>query len=224
MTDPINQPRTATERTLATRPDLAPSTFGERGIILRSFEELTEFGRQVAASGLAPKDFQGKPLACSIAIQMGLEIGLSPMQALQSVAVINGRPGIFGDAALALVRASGLLESYTQEVMGEGDSMKAIVSCVRGGEKYTSIFTVADAKRAGLWDAREKVSRYKDGKQYEARNDAPWFRYPGRMMMFRARGFLLRDVFPDVLKGFKTTEELEDYGPEKNHRRDGRRQ
>lgn len=211
MTD-INTPKTS-QTALAVRTE--PAAMGERGIIIRNWTELQEIGREAAASGLVPKDFIGKPAACAIAMQMGLEIGLHPMQSLQSIAVINGRPGIFGDAALALVRASGLCSSYTQEILGEGDSLKAICTTVRQGEKYTQTFGVADAKRAGLWDEREKVMRWKDGKQYEAKNDAPWHRYPGRMLMFRARGYLLRDAYPDVLKGMRTIEELEDMPPEK---------
>jgi hypothetical protein len=55
-------------------------------------------------------------------------------------------------------------------------------------------FTVADAKKAGLW-----------GKT------GPWTQYPKRMLQMRARGFALRDAFPDVLKGLVTAEEAQDY-------------
>ncbi len=39
----------------------------------------------------------------------------------------------------------------------------------------------------------------------------PWTQYPERMLKLRARGFTLRDAFPDVLKGIKAREEVEDY-------------
>jgi hypothetical protein len=58
-------------------------------------------------------------------------------------------------------------------------------------------FSVEDAKRAGLW-----------GKQ------GPWSAYPKRMMQMRARGFALRDAFPDVLKGLISAEEAQDYPDE----------
>jgi hypothetical protein len=169
-----------------------------KGVSLESFEQLWRFATCIAKSPFAPKGME-TPEAIVPAIQLGLEIGLSPMAALQNVAVINGRPGIYGDAALALVRASGLCESYTQKTEGAGDTLAAVVTSQREGhEPLTHRFSVADAKKAGLW-----------GKS------GPWSQYPERMLLFRARGFNLRDNFGDVLKGLRTTEELSDIPAEK---------
>lgn len=154
--------------------------------------EMLAFAELVVQSGFAPKGLDNKE-AVAIAMQHGNELGLLPLQSLQSIGVINGRPGIYGDAALALVRASGLMESYTQKVEGEGDERKAVVTSRRGGCEIISEFSVSDAKKAGLW-----------GKQ------GPWSQYPDRMLQFRARGFNLRDNFGDVLKGMATVEELND--------------
>jgi hypothetical protein len=169
-----------------------------KGVSLESFEQLWRFATCIAKSPFAPKGME-TPEAIVPAIQLGLEIGLSPMAALQNVAVINGRPGIYGDAALALVRASGLCEAYTQKTEGAGDTLAAVVTSKREGhEPLTHRFSVADAKKAGLW-----------GKS------GPWSQYPERMLLFRARGFNLRDNFGDVLKGLRTTEELSDIPAEK---------
>ena len=169
-----------------------------KGVSLESFEQLWRFAQCIAKSPFAPKGME-TPEAIVPAIQLGLEIGLSPMAALQNVAVINGRPGIYGDAALALVRASGLCESYTQKTEGAGDTLAAVVTSKREGhEPLTHRFSVADAKKAGLW-----------GKS------GPWSQYAERMLLFRARGFNLRDNFGDVLKGLRTTEELSDIPAEK---------
>lgn len=172
-------------------------TTGKRGILIQSMNDLARFAKMVHDSGLAPKGFSS-PQSVAVAVQMGLEVGLSPMQALQSIAVINGRPGLLGDAALALVRASGLLLSIEERIEGEGegDQRRAVCASHRRGspKPRTTTFSVADAKRAKLW-----------GKA------GPWTDYPDRMLTFRARGFNLRDEFGDVLKGIKTVEELLDY-------------
>jgi len=173
----------------------APLPIGAKGIELESFEALWRFAQCVAASPFAPRGME-KAEAIVPAIQLGLELGLTPMSALQNVAVINGRPGIYGDAALALVRASGRCESYSQKIEGEGDNRAATVISKRDDqeEAITSVFSVTDAKKAGLW-----------GKQ------GPWSQYPDRMLLFRARGFNLRDNFGDILKGLQTLEEITDY-------------
>jgi hypothetical protein len=170
---------------------------GSRGIELRSIEELYRFAKFVAASPFAPRGFQS-PEAIVVAIQYGYELGLTPMQSLQNVAVINGKPSIYGDAMLAVVRASGLLEYITERFEGAGGMRKAVCVVKRVGaplERVTE-FGVLDAQRAGLW-----------GKP------GPWQQYPDRMMMFRARGFALRDEFGDVLKGLVSVEEAADYPP-----------
>ena len=166
------------------------------GLALATFADAMEFGETVANSEFAPKDFKGKPASCMLAIQAGAEIGLAPLQALQSIAVVNGRPAVFGDAALAVVKASPVCEYVIEAVDGDGEQMVATCTAQRRGYPQPTVvkFSVADAKKAGLW-----------GKQ------GPWTQYPKRMLQMRARGFALRDAFPDVLKGLVTAEEAQDY-------------
>lgn len=173
----------------------SPIGFGAQGVQLASLEEAYRFANAICASGFAPKGME-KPEAVLVAIQLGAEIGLTPMAALQNTAVINGRPAIYGDAALALVRSSGLLESYKEEEIGEAgsDGHGYRVTAIRkGNQAAVETFTVADAKRAKLW-----------GKA------GPWSDYPKRMLRFRARGYVLRDLFGDILKGLRTVEEARD--------------
>jgi hypothetical protein len=172
------------------------STQRAGGLALATFDDAYRFAKMVAASDFAPKDFKGKPESCLLAIQHGSEVGLSPMQSLQSIACINGRPSVWGDAALALVMGSPVCEHVSEGIDGEGEQMAAIcVAKRRGYEKATVVrFSVSDAKKAGLW-----------GKS------GPWTQYPKRMLQLRARGFALRDAFPDVLKGLVTAEEAQDY-------------
>lgn len=167
-----------------------------RGLALQTMADAMKFGEMVAASEFAPKDFRGKPASCVLAIQAGSEIGLAPLQALQSIAVVNGRPAVFGDAALAVAKASPVCEYVTEKIEGDGEQMVATCTAKRRGYPEATVvrFTVADAKKAGLW-----------GKA------GPWSQYPRRMLQMRARGFALRDAFPDVLKGLVTAEEAQDY-------------
>jgi hypothetical protein len=146
-----------------------------------------------------------KPQALFVAIQMGLELGLSPMAAVQNVAVVNGRPTLWGDAQLAVCRGTGELEIFEEWYESGGqksarnpveykDDTAAVCRVKRaGGQVIEQAFSVADAKRANLW-----------GKQ------GPWTQYPFRMLRNRARSFALRDGFGDALRGFRSTEEAMD--------------
>jgi hypothetical protein len=176
--------------------ELSTNTTPARGLALASFDDAFRFATMVAKSDFAPKDFKGKPESCLLAIQHGSEIGLSPMQSLQNIACINGRPAIWGDAALAVAMASPVCEYVTEKIDGDGESMVATCEAKRRGYEKPTVarFSVADAKKAGLW-----------GKS------GPWSQYSRRMLQLRARGFALRDAFPDVLKGLVTAEEAGDY-------------
>lgn len=176
--------------------EISTNTTPARGLALQTFDDAWRFWQMVAKTDFAPKDFKNKPESCMLAGQHGAELGLGPMQSLQCIAVINGRPTIWGDAALALVQSSPVCEFVSEAVEGDGEQMVAICIAKRRGYPAPSSikFSVADAKRAGLW-----------GKS------GPWSQYPKRMLQLRARGFALRDAFPDVLKGLVTAEEVQDY-------------
>jgi len=175
------------------------TTSQPRGLALQTISEAMTFGKMLAGSSFVPKDFRGKPEDCVLAVQHGAELGLGPMQSVQSIAVINGRPSIWGDAAIALVKGSAVCEYISERIEGEGDSMTAICEAKRRTDPTATVstFSVADAKKAGLW-----------GKA------GPWQQYPKRMLQLRARGFALRDAFPDILRGLVTAEEAQDYATE----------
>jgi hypothetical protein len=161
-----------------------------------TLDEAMRFSDMLAKSQMVPKAYQGKPEDVLVAVQWGRELGLAPLQALQNIACINGKPSVYGDAAMALVQASSVCENIEEYFEAEG-SPNPVAVCVahrRGRTPVTVKFSVEDAKRAGLW-----------GKT------GPWQAYPKRMMQMRARGFALRDAFPDVLKGLITVEEAQDY-------------
>ena len=161
----------------------------------QSLTEAMQFADILAKSTIVPKEFLGNPGNILVAIQWGLELGLQPLQAMQNIAVINGRPALWGDAVIALVRGSPLCE-YVYE---SDDGHKATCRVKRRGEDEQSrTFDMDDAKTAGL-----------AGKQ------GPWTQHPKRMRQMRARAFALRDVFPDVLRGMPVAEELMDIPKER---------
>ena len=174
---------------------------GDRGIKLASMEDAYRFAQYVVASRLAPKNLD-TPEKILIAIQTGMEAGLTPMHSLQAVVVINGLPSWKGDGALSIVKASGEMKGKTLKKIYSGSPMTdgwtcTVLSHRVGADDPTSHnFSVADAKRAGLWATS---------------GQSAWAKYPERMLYYRALGFHLRDVYPDVLNGLAITEEVQDY-------------
>jgi hypothetical protein len=171
---------------------------GSVSLAPQSWGEAMQFSEMMAKSDMVPAAFKGKPANIMVCVQWGAELGLGPLQALQNIAVINGRPTLWGDAALALVRGHPACMGVSEGVEGDGDARHGWCEVARKGERaQRRTFSVADAKKAGLY-----------GKA------GPWQQYPDRMMQLRARGFAIRDVFPDALRGVITAEEARDMPPE----------
>lgn len=156
-----------------------------------NLNEAMKFAGMISNSALAPKDFKGKPEDTLVAMMMGNEIGLNPMQAIQNIAVINGRPSIWGDAMLALVQANKNFKSIEETFDDSAMTAKCVVTR-KGGKPHVVTYSQEDAVQAGLW----------------GRN--VWKNYPKRMLAMRARGFALRNQFADALLGLITAEEARD--------------
>jgi hypothetical protein len=167
--------------------ELAPAqqqvAYGQRGVQLANMGELFRFAQAVVQSGMVPRGVD-TPQKVMVAIQAGAELGMGPMQALQSYAVIGNRPALMVEPALALVMASGLLEQRSVRFDGEGPTRSCTVQLVRRGGLATEwTYSIEDAKRAGLLS--------KD----------TWRQHQDRMLYNRSMGYCLHDIFPDILRG-----------------------
>lgn len=171
---------------------------GNKGVQLQTINDMYRMADMVQQSGMAPSTLDTPQKIC-VALQYGAEVGLSPMTSLNSICVVSGKPTLYGDAALAQVKQSGLSEYVKEYIEGEGDNMTAVCESLRKGEKepVKTRFSVEDAKQAKLW--MKKSYRGKD---------TPWVTHPKRMLKYKARAFNLRDNFPDVLMGLHITEEM----------------
>jgi hypothetical protein len=165
-----------------------------------SLDVLIKFSDMIAKSGMVPKDYINKPDAVATAIIMGHEVGLKPLQAVQNIAVINGRPNVWGDAALSLVMTHPDFE-YIKEWDFETIDKAKKATCEikrKGQDAVIRSFSYADATTAFL-----------------DRKDGPWKLYKPRQCQMRARSFAMRDSFPDALKGISIAEESRDMPEER---------
>jgi hypothetical protein len=85
-----------------------------------TLDEAMRFSEMLSKSQMVPKAYQGKPEDVLVAVQWGKELGLAPLQALQNIACINGKPSVYGDAAMALVQASSCLRGDRGVLRGGG--------------------------------------------------------------------------------------------------------
>jgi hypothetical protein len=159
----------------------------------RTFEQALTLSDYMANSEMVPKQYRGRPGDCFIAIQWGLEIGLKPLQAMQSIAAINGKPNLYGDAGKALLLAHGCtIDEDDAEVVKANGKARCKISRP-GRPPVQRTFSLEDAKTAGLWN-----------------KEGPWRTYPYRQMAWRAFWFAARDAASDLLRGMGGYEEAID--------------
>lgn len=171
---------------------------GVQAIVPQSFDDAWRIAQALAKSGMCPTGID-TPEKVLVAIMAGAEVGMAPFQALQSFAIINNRPSLWGDGMLAVVRKFNVRVS--ERIEGDGDAMVAWCKVSRPDtqEDIERQFSVADAKAAGLWTKA-----------------GPWKQYPKRMLQMRARAWALRDGCADMLRGMKMAEEVQDYTVERS--------
>lgn len=208
-------------------------------IVPQTFEELQRIANTIISGGLAPASLAKVPrdnenvqevgrrniAAVATVLMAGAELGLPPMAALRSFTVINGKPALYADGNVAVVRrakdadgnkiAKRISSGFEQILDGNALSDLSYAWCeaerADTGEIHREEFSIADAKLAGLWDDAEtvirevweydKVAKKRQPVTKTLPNDAPWHRYFKRMMLWRATGYCLRWLFADILNG-----------------------
>lgn len=168
------------------------------------WDERARIAKVAANTELVPKSYRGKFEDTLIAMQYGAEIGLPPLAAVNGIVVVNGRPTAYGDAFLGVVMAAPTYEGHSEyyetangktsslsKVDYLDDETRAVAIFKRRGvaEPFVAEFSIADAKRANLWN-----------------KDGPWRTFPARMLRWRAREFAARDAFAPELRGITITE------------------
>ncbi|OAP40389.1 hypothetical protein AU381_00230 [Sinorhizobium glycinis] len=182
-------------------------------IVPQTFEETFRVAKAVYLGGLAPAALIGKLegdaaiSAVTVAIMSGAELGLKPMVALRSFTVINGKPALYGDGLINVVRQSGKVAYLRTGCETRDGQMVGWCEAKRNDtdEEKRVEFSQEDAIRAGLWQTDAIVTKWNkwDKKNEQKPNDSPWWRFPQRMLAWRAAGYCLRELFGDVLGGIR---------------------
>lgn len=147
-----------------------------------------EFAKVLAFSDLLPPGLAGKPANVFLALMQGLDLGLRPMQSMNLIDVIKGKPCMNAQGMRGLIIAAGHelnIAEWTDE------------KCVIEGRRASSTawreasFTIEQAQKAGLAGDN-------------------WKKYPADMLLARATSRLAKAYFADVTNGLSTIEELID--------------
>lgn len=159
----------------------------------RDLAELMRYCKIVIQSDLCPRHIKS-PADAMLIIQRGAELGLSAVNALQNLNVINGKVAMPAALAVGVVKASEACEYFT--CIESTDEYSTWETKRRGNPESTRYtFSKHDAQVAGLWGS------------------GTWRKYPRNLLAARASMNLARMEYQDVLVGVYTPEEMESVDP-----------
>lgn len=142
--------------------------------------------QRVSNTPFVPTAFRGKPEAVFAAILFGEELGIGPMQSLNSIHVIEGKPSMSPELMRALVARAGHRIDVKE---ASNDRVTLWGKRCDNDSEATVTWTMDDAKQAGL------------------AGRGAWKTYPRAMLLARSTSELCRMVFADVVAGLSYTDE-----------------
>jgi hypothetical protein len=146
-----------------------------------NLEQAEKLALQLSKALILPVSLRGKPADVLAVMITGHELGLSPMQAVRGIHLIDGKVSMSADLAVSLVKRSPLCVSFK---LIESNDKLATYETERRGEGKTSLsFTIQQASVAGL------------------AGRGTWQKYPAAMLRARCAMGLARAVYPDLLMG-----------------------
>ena len=164
-----------------------------------SFKKIFDIGKMFASSTFVPQNYQGKPMDCTIAVDMANRMGVSPMMVMQNLYVVKGKPAWSGSFCAAAVNGCGKFTPLEYVFVGEtgtpSEGCFARATRLSNGTQCVSdTITLKMAKDEGWMD----------------KGGSKWKTMPRQMMMYRAASFFARAHCPEVLLGIQTVEEVQD--------------
>lgn len=165
---------------------------------LANFKELYDIGKMFASSSLVPAAYQGKPMDCTIAVDMANRMGVSPMMVMQNLYVVKGVPSWSGQACMSLIKGADFKKVRPVYFGEKGtDSWGCYISAVKkstGEEIKGAEVTIEMAKKEGWY----------------GKSGSKWQTMPEIMLAYRAAAFFARIHIPNALMGFRVEGEVED--------------
>lgn len=166
---------------------------------IQQFENAQRIGKALASSALVPREYQGQQGLANtlVAMEIAGRMGLSPLQVMQNLHIIHGRPSWSSQFIIAMINGCGRFTPLDYNVSGEGDSLSCFAYATEiatGKELRGPVVTMAMAKREG----------------WATKSGSKWQTMPDLMIRYRAAAFWGRLYVPEFLVGMKTQEEVVD--------------
>ena len=163
------------------------------------FEHMQRVCKVYSASDVVPTQFRGNLANCMIAFELAHRMKANVFMLMQSMYVVQGKPGLEAKLVIALVNMRGPFRGPIQYDFKRDDKGKALACTAYATHKATGQRCEATV----TWEIVEKEG-------WSKKNGSKWLTMPDQMFMYRSAAWLARAYCPEVIMGMHTADELED--------------
>lgn len=163
------------------------------------FEHLQRVAKMFSESGMVPEVFKKNPAACAVGLQLAQQLQVSPFMLFQKLYVIQGKPAIEAQLAIAVANQRGVFTAPIEFVFS-GDNAKKTRACTARAvlsKTKTPVEITID------WSVVE-------GEGWSKKGGSKWLTMPDQMFRYRSAMWLIRTYCPEVLFGMYSADELDD--------------
>lgn len=200
----MTEPETTTE---TPQPNRLPVVVGKP---LDGLDEAFRLSKALALATLLPGDLRGKPSDVLAILLYGQDLGLTPMQSIQGIYVVKGKPQLAAQTWTGLARRAGHKVRIVESTDKQCTVM--IVRCDDPDYPHSETFTIDDAIRAGLCRRDDKGNIVAKSSKGDA---LPWQAYTKTMLRNRALSNAGKVACPEVAMGFAIEGDM-DYIPDED--------
>ena len=171
----------------------AENIFSRKG----TFDLAVRMAMAFSQSTIIPKDYQGNPSNCIIALEMANRIGTSPMMVMQNLYIVNGRPAWSSQFIVAMINSSRRYKTELQyDMKGSGDTLECTAYAIDQNDRKVVGPTI-------------NMKMAKD-EGWVGKTGSKWKTMPDVMIRYRAASFFGRLHCPDLIMGIYTDAEVID--------------
>jgi hypothetical protein len=168
---------------------------------VEAYKIMKDQARTFALSALLPDSIKGNSYEqavanCLIATQMAHVMGEIPFVVMQNIHIVKGKAGFAAQYMIARANASGLFKGRLNWRIDKSDPKNLSVTC------YATLAETEEVVEFTVDMAMAKAEGWTTNKKYET--------MPEVMLRYRSATFLIRFYAPDVMLGYRTTDEIED--------------
>lgn len=205
----------------APRPLSAPQQTTQSPGIFEDFDAFQgayKIAQALSKTQLIPKQFQGKPEDCLIALDYARRLGVAPTAIMPHLFCVYGTPSMSSQMMIALVNRSG---RFSRVHWDEGTDGTVTFKGIKGEKvEIPNLWAVARFKERATGeehtsprvDLRMALVNGWLTKGEDKGQISPWQKIPQTMLRYRSASMLINSTCPELKLGMETVEDVADYG------------